>query len=185
MLCQQCKQRDATIHMTQVVNHVKEEYHLCRACASALQGGGMGSKSPWGDLFEPVLPGPSLFGYPLSRPDRRAAPKRVVCPQCGESERELRDTGLLGCSQCYETFFDLLIPVFRRAQGHTQHIQVPDDSAPWIAITESASKEEENEPTSKIEQLRSELRTAVEREDYKEAARLRDAIHELEKETST
>jgi len=62
---------------------------------------------------------------------------------------------------------------------------VPDDSASWIAITESASKEEENKPTSEIEQLRSELRTAVEREDYKEAARLRDAIHELERESST
>lgn len=185
MLCQKCKQYDATVHVTKVVNNVKEDYHLCHACASALQGGDMGSAMPWGGLFESILPGPSLFGYPFPGADRRTALKRLVCPQCGESERELREMGLLGCSQCYETFRDLLIPVFRRTQGHTQHIQVPADGMAWIeAATESPDDEDDNGLQSEIKRLRNELHDAVNREDYVEAARLRDVIHEYEKETS-
>ncbi|HHW93723.1 MAG TPA: hypothetical protein GX734_04425 [Clostridiaceae bacterium] len=47
-------------------------------------------------------------------------------------------------------------------------------------VTEDGSKRSQQE----IEELRIELRNAVSREDYREAARLRDIIHEREKEAS-
>jgi protein arginine kinase activator len=214
MLCQQCQKRDATIHMTEVVNNIKKERYLCRTCAEALRGEQATSGSPWGGFFESILPGPSLFGYPLAGAERRVAHRRLICPQCGETERELRETGLLGCSMCYEIFRDLLNPVFRRVQGHTRHIQISDaaaattaksprtqtageDALHGVAVDEHRRTEEgekndpehdgaddRNGPQSEIERLRSALRAAVSREDYKEAARLRDAIHEREKETS-
>ncbi len=172
--------------MAKVVNNVKEEYHLCRACAAELRGGEFNSHSPWSGLFKSMLPGPSLFGYPLTGADRRTTPKRLVCPQCGETERELRETGLLGCTQCYETFLDLLIPVFRRAQGHTQHIQIPEDSAVRIETsTDDLAPGGENTKRSTVERLRNELHDAVKREDYMEAARLRDAIRVIEEDTSS
>ncbi len=212
MLCQQCLQRDATIHMTEVVNNVKKDHYLCRTCAAVLKGEQEASGSPWSDLFESLLPGPSMFGYPLTGAERRVMHRRLICPKCGETERELRETGLLGCSQCYEIFHDLLIPVFRRAQGHTRHIQVSDatplnlsdksgqsevrrygvsqtPSAKHVQIAKddtsrAAPGDGNGGPSSEIERLKSELQAAVSREDYKEAARLRDAIHKYKKDTS-
>jgi len=240
MLCQQCKKKEATIHMTKVVNNIKKERYLCRTCAAVLQDEQATSGQPWGSFFESLLPGPSLFGYPFTSAERRVVPRRLVCPQCGETERELRETGLLGCSRCYDVFHDLLIPVFRRAQGHTRHVQVTD-VVPFHSVKKSGEGKEsrhsigrassakqvdealdatsevvpiddqkkaddynitENETKSvetmaetvtedgskrsqqEIEELRIELRNAVSREDYREAARLRDIIHEREKEAS-
>lgn len=33
MLCDVCKQAEATVHLTQIVNGEKRESHLCEACA--------------------------------------------------------------------------------------------------------------------------------------------------------
>lgn len=168
MLCQHCQQRDAMIHLTKVVNSLKEEHHLCQTCAASLQHGQGSTESSWGGMFESILPGPSMFGYPFLAKDQRSTPARLICPQCGETERELRETGLLGCAQCYDTFCELLFPVFRRAQGHTQHIE------------EVASCVVEEKPLSEIERLKLELSDAIDQEDYKRAAQLRDAIRDLE-----
>lgn len=34
MLCDNCKQNEATVHMTRVVNGKKTERHLCNVCAA-------------------------------------------------------------------------------------------------------------------------------------------------------
>ena len=34
MICQNCKKREATIHITEIVNGYRREKHLCNMCGS-------------------------------------------------------------------------------------------------------------------------------------------------------
>lgn len=159
--CQQCGKRPATVQVSRRVQGQNETGYLCEQCASAY---GQTGDAWWENLIGSFLPGPSLFGYPPpSSPLRRERTKRI-CPACKETERQLKETGLLGCGQCYETFADILEPVFRRVQGHTRHLEpVTPEEAPM-----------------KIGELRKRLERAVRDEAYEEAARLRDRIRQLE-----
>ena len=33
MLCQECKKRPATVHLTRIINNNKTEFYLCEECA--------------------------------------------------------------------------------------------------------------------------------------------------------
>lgn len=71
---------------------------------------------------------------------------------------------------CYKTFNDELMPIIRRIQKGTQHTgKVPKRAGAQFKIYRE------------IENLKAQLRMAVEREAFEEAAELRDRIRELEK----
>lgn len=153
MRCQNCGQRQATVQLSRTVQGQKRSEFLCDRCAAASQT----ADSLWGSLFDSILPGPSLFGYPASL---RKEPAGRVCPSCGETERELKEKGLLGCEQCYDTFSTVLDPVFRRVQWHTRHIEAPGQS----------------DGPERVRELRQRLDQAVKDEAYEEAAKIRDEI---------
>ena len=161
MLCQNCGQAQAAVQVTRSHGGHSQVRYLCDRCAG--QGEDFFPLSDWGSILDAFLPGPSLFGY--ARPgQKKTKPAPVRCPACGETEEQLRQQGLLGCSQCYETFADLLEPVFKRVQGHTRHL-------------EQASGKE---AAGRADRLRQRLEEAVRREEYEEAARLRDLIKQEE-----
>jgi protein arginine kinase activator len=92
------------------------------------------------------------------------------CPNCGLTYVQFRQTGRLGCSQCYEAFSQRLIPLIKRIQGSTEHTgKIP------LRRGHGAQRQRQ------LETLRVNLNRAVAREEFEEAARLRDQIRELEK----
>lgn len=119
----------------------------------------------WNSIIESFFAGPSLFGYDPDPLETRREVTELVCPSCGETASELRKTGLLGCALCYDTFENLLLPVFSRAQGHTRHV--------------AAKTMQRQGP---LERLKADLETAILNEAYEEAARLRDEIRKIEAE---
>ncbi len=165
MLCDACKQAEATVHVTQIVNGEKRESHLCEACARR-EGEGM-----W---LEPVFSVHKLLGGLLdveAGGGFGAAParSRVRCPNCGLTFADFKRLGHLGCSQCYETFDQQLEPVLRRIHGGTTHTgKVP-------ARAGSALRRRRE-----VERLRQELQAAVAKEEYERAAELRDRLRSLE-----
>ncbi len=172
MICQSCGQREATVKVRQTVKGKEESFNLCEQCAGVA---GLMTKpglNLWEDFFGTALPGPSLFGYPA--PLRRERKPQLVCPSCGETEDELRETGLLGCPVCYDTFAPMLKPVFGRLHGHTGHIA--------SLSRRLEGRELPDQQDSEQERLRRELARAVEGEAYEEAARIRDRIRALETE---
>ena len=74
----------------------------------------------------------------------------------------------MGCPDCYSTFADILNPYVEKIHGATQHI--------------GAAPAAEQPKTDPIEALRAQLKTAVENEEYEQAARLRDEIRRMEGE---
>ncbi len=129
-------------------------------------------------------------------------PDGPVCSNCGLHFSAYKKTFLLGCSDCYTSFEELLIDDLRKIHGAT--CQDPDKE-PFLkreASTPSVEPEptrieielslevaqkpavEELPPKERIESVRFELEEAVRNEDFQLAARLRDKIRQLEQKAS-
>ena len=95
-----------------------------------------------------------LLGGAVPRPAPAAR-----CAACGLRWTDFRKTGLLGCSACYDSFAAPLKAVVLEVQGTARHGgKVPPGTGAG---------------------LKAELDAALEREDFEEAARLRDAMRRL------
>lgn len=179
MLCEQCEKRPATVHWTQIVNGDKSETHLCQVCA--------GEESEFEMILEPSFSIHDLLsGFFSHGPSRRLRNefKQQQCSFCGQTYRDVAQTGLLGCPQCYDTFQPALDPLVQRIQGHNQHrgrtpAAVTPDEGPTGDENRKVSRAG-RAAQSEIQRLRQEMRRAVDEEAFEEAAKLRDQIQELE-----
>jgi protein arginine kinase activator len=171
MVCDECKKNEATIHFTQIFNNKVTKFHLCQECAKE-----KGIMFPSLDeaLFEgphlalaSLLAGLSDIGVPYALEKPKAARK---CPNCKATYDDFRESGRLGCSECYRTFKNELWPLLRRLHGSVQHTgKVPFQRAGV------------GEKVNEIMELRRELQKAIDKEEYERAAVIRDKIKELEK----
>ena len=93
----------------------------------------------------------------------------AVCPNCGISFSEFRESGRFGCPQDYSEFMSELIPLLENIHEEVEH----KGKRPRSAIV--GTKEQ-----GRLIQLRNEQRSAIDEEDYEAAARLRDEIAMLE-----
>ncbi|MGH7658753.1 MAG: UvrB/UvrC motif-containing protein, partial [Gemmatimonadales bacterium] len=92
----------------------------------------------------------------------------VRCDGCGATLEDFRDTGRLGCPECYRTFSGPLGDLLRRLHGATRHVG-ERYRAPGSAEPTNGSPGLERE-------LRERLRVAVESENFELAAQLRDQL---------
>ncbi len=175
MLCENCQSRDASVHVKRTHNNQVTEYNLCSACAQELDKGGQAALNDFfGGIFNSMFWGPTSFSYPKQHIQTTES---LRCPNCGLTERELLQKGVLGCPHCYNTFAHILKPVFQRVQGHTAQAEAEKlkDRPENFAVPTA-------DETDPISQLRSEQQRAIEAEDYEKAAQLRDEIKKLEME---
>lgn len=156
MLCQKCGKNEATVHMVQVINGNKTEQHLCPSCANMQEHSwfdtGINLNKMFSGFFEPAY--------------RRES---VKCGSCGSSFDDFLRTGLLGCSDCYSAFEQMLTSPLKRLQGG--------------AVRHCGKRLNESAPegnTKKEPSLKEQLKQAVEQENYELAAELRDRIREQE-----
>ena len=179
MLCEKCKKNTATVHYRYSENGNITEMHLCRECAKnegLMQDNGSattGFMSP-GGIFEDYFgkaPFSALFGNNL--PGKTLSVKQRVCPGCGLSESELRSGGKLGCEQCYSTFEDIVELMLKKMHLSSEYKgKTPEGTPEGMSLA------------GKIEKLRSDMQAAVEKQEYEEAAKIRDAIRQLENPNS-
>lgn len=156
MLCEECGKNPAEVLMTTVVNGESASRHLCRECFRKYKAGDIQS------VLAAVLSAMSHKG------ESREKKPDLICLKCGETYAEFQKTGRLGCAACYEAFKSELTPLITRVQGRAQH-----------AGRRPPSCREDAEKTLQISKMRGMLEEAVAREDYEEAARLRDEMKAL------
>ena len=116
MSCEQCHEREAVIHLTQIVNEQVTTLHLCERCAAekGVESPGAAPKTPLGTFL-------AAMGQEL--PEQTPAPRNGdTCPRCGGSLQDFRETGRLGCSDCYRSFDVPLRDLLRRLHGSTHHM---------------------------------------------------------------
>jgi len=161
MLCDQCRERDAVLNLTQIVENAVTQLHLCEKCAAerGIETTVSMPKQPLGDFLQEVQK------QALQRPGDAAR-----CAYCGTSLRDFRASGRLGCAQCYGAFEQSLRDLLRRVHGSAKHTgrryEVPD---PDVLERDAA-----------LSELRARLQQAVQSEEFEEAATLRDQIRTLE-----
>jgi protein arginine kinase activator len=100
-----------------------------------------------------------------------------TCSRCGGSLQDFRESGRLGCPDCYRSFEVPLRDLLRRLHGSTQHMgeRYAD------ADKEKAGPVELAGPARpQAAELREQLRLAVETENFELAAELRDRLRVLE-----
>lgn len=157
MNCQRCK-TEASVHLTETVNGRVREIHLCGNCAR--KSGLPVPEDP------PTLPLDSVVqGLIVAHVGELVGDlARRVCPLCGLRFMEFRITGRLGCPNDYVAFEPGLLPLLKRSQeGVTRHVGKTPRRPSGPEATDSL-------------RLRAQLRAAIAREDYEEAARFRDQL---------
>ena len=95
----------------------------------------------------------------------------TTCPRCGGSLQDFRESGRLGCPDCYRSFEVPLRDLLRRLHGSTHHM-----GERYAERGASASDGERQRTT----ELREQLRLAVETENFELAAELRDRLRVME-----
>lgn len=154
MRCQRCH-KEATIYLTEPVKGQRRELHLCPNCAR--KAGLALPESPPNLALDNVIQ--SLIVAHVGELVGELAER--TCPDCGIKFMEFRAGGRLGCPQDYRVFAAGLLPLVQRFHGTTRHVGKmarPADRA------------------NQRLRLRTRLREAIAREDYEEAARLRDQL---------
>ena len=167
--CQSCGVRPATLHYTQVVNGERTELHICDACAGERGDLGFADFSAAGFNIHSILAG---LMHSEAAPQGVKPRHEIRCPVCGSDYRRFAEGGRLGCGECYSTFAAQLTPLLKRIHGNCSHQgKIPSRGAQTIKARRQ------------IEELRRELRKAVEQERYEAAAEMRDRLRQLETES--
>lgn len=169
MLCEQCGIRPASVHITKIVNNKKSQLNLCDICASQYQ-------QQWGNYLEQnfslnkFLAG--LLNYDKSFDKKDTLLRNSAkCSQCGQHYAQFAQSGKLGCDKCYENFGEYLEALLKRVHGSQVHKgKFPKRTAGFIRNKR------------KIQNLKNYLNELVAKEEFEEAAKIRDQIRELEKD---
>nr|WP_279391949.1 UvrB/UvrC motif-containing protein [Virgibacillus halodenitrificans] len=171
--CQECHERPATLHFTQVINGIKTEVHVCEVCAKEK---GYMSYPEDGYSLHNLLSG--LFNFDSLKQESNSEGifnqvKELQCPKCEMSYSQFKRVGKFGCAVCYETFADRLDPIFKRVHaGNTQHHgKIPKRQGGDL------------HKKKQISNYKTQLRHLIESEAFEDAAKIRDKIKALENDT--
>ena len=159
MQCCVCKEKPATVHLTQIVGDKMQKLDLCEECAKA-----KGINDPTSFAMADLM-----LGLGASQElDPSAAGAELKCARCGFSQADFKKSGRLGCPDCYKTFAEGLAGLLKTMHKGTRHI----GKAP-----EALRASREN--SDRLKSLQKKLAKAIEGEDYETAAGLRDEIKSL------
>ena len=149
-MCDSCGKNPANIHLTQIVNDETSVFHFCEDCAAK-----KGISINIGETSAPAVG------------QQKSVEVDKECPKCGTKLSEFREKGWLGCPACYDAFFDEIERLLTQVHGSSEH-----KGKQYAGKTQSRRR-----PT--VKQLRLELDSAIQNEQFERAAELRDAIKSL------
>lgn len=196
MLCDGCHENEAVVFYTEIINGEKKELHLCEACAAKETGMDQSFVSLTDTSFLANLLASVLGKHQETDDEENLKKTNLVCPSCHMTYNEFLKYGTFGCPDCYKTFNFVLDGYLKKIQGNCEHtgkeplyggetVHIPSitadadrtemkDAEQDIAFTVDAGSTEE--------ELREALKRAVTKEEYEEAARIRDIIRAGRKE---
>ncbi|MFQ8697796.1 MAG: UvrB/UvrC motif-containing protein, partial [Peptoniphilus harei] len=97
----------------------------------------------------------------------------IRCEYCGRSFRELKNTGVLGCPKCYDSFGNEIKAYLKALNINLKYRgKIPKNSESYIYYNR------------KLEDLREKLDLAISLEEYEKAAEIRDEIKTLKEDAN-
>ena len=158
MLCDICKEKEATVHLTQMVEGKTKKIDLCESCSKA-----KGVDDPAGFSLADLL-----LGLGASQEMEESDTASTKCPQCGFSQADFKKTGRLGCPECYDHFEEGVEGLLKTMHKGTRHT----GKAPAVW-------QQTKDYVDQMHELQTLLDKAIAKEDYEKAAELRDKIASL------
>lgn len=159
-VCEICEKTEACVEVKHYENGQFRELNLCAACA---QSHGLNLPANLADvLLESALQ--EISEPAVENPDGEDASRR--CPACNMRLVDFRKSGRLGCSECYAAWQDVLEPMLMG-----MHRSLFYTGEPPAGLAGNAAV------------LQKELMDAIAREDYEEAAHLRDCLRDVQEVT--
>lgn len=167
MKCSNCGEREGVVSLTQVKDGEVHTSSLCAQCAAdkGIETGFGMAETPLGGFLAKLGEG--------ADPDAPLMEAlEVRCPGCNATLRDFRETGRVGCAQCYIAFDAPLRELLRRLHGSTHHTGMQYERTEGPPAPGGS-------PRTDLE-LREQLRRAVESEQFELAAELRDRLKDRE-----
>ena len=170
MFCERCNERPANVVYTEIVNGHKSITHLCEVCAAQIQVEEFG--------FMPQINLPNVLASLLSQnPSNQTysahTRQEIVCSACGTTESAFTQKGLLGCGECYKHFEGRLAPLMRKIHGSSSH----EGKSPQRTGGRARLNKQ-------IKDMKENLKQLVDKEEFEQAAKIRDQIKDLEQQLS-
>ena len=164
MLCTICKEKPATVHLTQIVGDKMQKLDLCEDCAKT-----KGVNDPSGFALADIM-----LGLGAAQEVEQAVGADLKCPRCGFSQADFKKSGRLGCPECYKTFSEGLTGLIKTMHKGTRHIgKAPE------ALRSSLQN------ADRLKSLQKKLNKAIESENFEEAAQLRDELKKMNERPAT
>jgi protein arginine kinase activator len=146
MQCSICKEKPATVHLTQIVGDKMQKLDLCEDCAKT---NGLGA----------------------AQEVEQAVGTDLKCPRCGFSQADFKKSGRLGCPECYKTFAEGLGGLLKTMHKGTRHtgkapeaLRVSRENSDRLkTLQKKLNKAIESENFEEAAQLRDELKKINER----------------------
>jgi len=158
MLCCICKEKPATVHLTDIKGDKMQKVDLCEECAK--NKGVNDSTFALADM---------LLGLGASQEIEQASGGvEIKCPQCGFTQADFKKSGRLGCAECYKTFADGLEGLLKSMHKGTRHAgKVPE------------GLRQTRDMSDRLNALQQKLAKAIQEENFEQAAALRDEIKQM------
>lgn len=159
MLCSICKEREATVHLTQITGDKMQKVDLCEECSKT-----KGLNDPAGFNLADLL-----LGLGASQEIEQAGGGvEIKCPRCGFTQADFKKAGRLGCPECYKTFAEGLDGLLKSMHKGTRHVgKIPE------------SLRQNRDLSDRLKALQKKLAKAIEDENFEQAAHLRDEIKQM------
>jgi protein arginine kinase activator len=162
MLCNVCKQNEATVFLTKIVGDKVQKVDLCEDCSKEKC-----VDDPTNFSLTDVLLG-KVTEEVAALAEAEPAEAGVKCPTCGYTQADFKKAGRFGCSECYVTFGEGLEAMLKSMHKGIKHAgKVP------AALQQSRAE------AQKVKQLQKRLDKAIAEENFEEAAQLRDEIKRM------
>ena len=181
MICEVCG-KNATFFFKQTKNGYTAEKALCSECAAK-----QGFSDP-GSIFDALQDDffGGLLGSFVNKEPKLVSTKS--CDVCGMTISELLNGGKVGCANCYRTFERSLLPTISKIHGNVAHNgkipvsleEKPKEEKASEISADTEVKETKEPPAKSVSELKALLMLAVEKQEYEQAALLRDKIKALE-----
>lgn len=179
MLCQNCKENEANVKYTQIINGVKKQMNLCDKCANELGINDISFNMPidissfLSDMFEEDT---TMFMPNIT--------KTLSCDKCNMTYEEFIKSGKFGCDECYSNFETKIDALLKNIHGVNRHVgrngKTLIENKDINKQQDKEIKNENNKEENKIEELKTRLKQEIREERYEDAAKTRDEIKRIE-----
>jgi protein arginine kinase activator len=157
--CSECKKPIAVCY-TEIVGKMIYKLGMCADCPLLRQ---------------------KLYGTPTGAVNEEAKTAGLTCGSCGTTADEVKMGSLLGCSLCYAVFEETILQELQAA-NRLANKGILTKPTKLIHLGKTPGQAVEVTPATKLIQLHQALHDTLAKEDYEQAAWLRDQIKALTEE---